>query len=66
MEGANGADAVVSVFDFDAALTLLRAELRGGDVVLVKASNSAGLGALAEALTQDDGQQRSDPGTGSG
>ncbi len=29
---------------------MLRAELRPGDVVLVKASNAAGLGALADAL----------------
>jgi UDP-N-acetylmuramoyl-tripeptide--D-alanyl-D-alanine ligase len=29
---------------------LLRAELRPGDVVLVKASNAAGLGNLADAL----------------
>jgi UDP-N-acetylmuramoyl-tripeptide--D-alanyl-D-alanine ligase len=41
--------------DADAALALLRAEVRGGDVVLVKASNSAGLGALAEALVADTG-----------
>jgi UDP-N-acetylmuramoyl-tripeptide--D-alanyl-D-alanine ligase len=40
----------VSVPDADAALELLRAELRPGDVVLVKASNAAGLGALADAL----------------
>ena len=32
------------VADADAALALLRAELRPGDVVLVKASNAAGLG----------------------
>jgi len=53
MEGSWGADAdrgVVSVPDADAALALLRAELRPGDVVLVKASNAAGLGALADAL----------------
>jgi UDP-N-acetylmuramoyl-tripeptide--D-alanyl-D-alanine ligase len=36
--------------DADAALELLRAELAPGDVVLVKASNAAGLGALAETL----------------
>lgn len=40
----------VKVADADAALALLRAELRPGDVVLVKASNAAGLGALADAL----------------
>lgn len=57
MEGSWGTEdhsagdrGVVSVPDGDAALALLRAELRPGDVVLVKASNAAGLGALAEAL----------------
>lgn len=48
--GASGERGAVNVADADAALDLLRAELRPGDVVLVKASNSAGLGALAEAL----------------
>ena len=38
--------------DADAALALLRAEVRPGDVVLVKASNAAGLGALADALAR--------------
>jgi UDP-N-acetylmuramoyl-tripeptide--D-alanyl-D-alanine ligase len=52
MEGSWGAEAV-SVADGDAALALLRAELRPGDVVLVKASNAAGLGALADALAAD-------------
>ena len=48
-----------SVADADAALALLRAELQPGDVVLVKASNSAGLGALADALAADgDGATR--------
>ena len=32
---------------------MLRAELEPGDVVLVKASNSAGLGALAEELARE-------------
>ena len=49
MEGSFGAEAV-SVPDADAALALLQAEVRPGDVVLVKASNAAGLGALADAL----------------
>ncbi len=49
MEGSWGAEATM-VADADAALDLLRAELRPSDVVLVKASNAAGLGALAEAL----------------
>jgi UDP-N-acetylmuramoyl-tripeptide--D-alanyl-D-alanine ligase len=49
MEGSWGSESTM-VADADAALELLRAELEPGDVVLVKASNSAGLGALAEAL----------------
>ena len=52
MEGSWGSEAT-AVADADAALALLRAELRAGDVVLVKASNSAGLGALADALAAD-------------
>ncbi|HEX2211859.1 MAG TPA: UDP-N-acetylmuramoyl-tripeptide--D-alanyl-D-alanine ligase, partial [Mycobacterium sp.] len=52
MEGSWGPEATM-VADADAALALLRAELRPGDVVLVKASNAAGLGALAEALVAD-------------
>ena len=53
MEGSWGSEAT-PVADADAALALLRDELQAGDVVLVKASNSAGLGALAEALAADD------------
>jgi UDP-N-acetylmuramoyl-tripeptide--D-alanyl-D-alanine ligase len=56
MEGARaleGERAAVLVDDADAALTLLRAELQPGDVVLVKASNAAGLGALADSLVVD-------------
>src|SRR5262245_62517710 len=49
MEGSWGGEATM-VADADAALDLLRAELQSGDVVLVKASNAAGLGRLAEAL----------------
>jgi UDP-N-acetylmuramoyl-tripeptide--D-alanyl-D-alanine ligase len=49
MEGSWGSEAVM-VPDADAALAVLREELRPGDVVLVKASNSAGLAGLAEAL----------------
>jgi UDP-N-acetylmuramoyl-tripeptide--D-alanyl-D-alanine ligase len=52
MEGSWGSEAVM-VAGPDAALALLRAELQDGDVVLVKASNSAGLGALADALAGD-------------
>ncbi|KAA0109573.1 UDP-N-acetylmuramoyl-tripeptide--D-alanyl-D-alanine ligase [Mycolicibacterium sp. P1-5] len=53
MEGSWGSESTV-VADADAALAVLRAELRPGDVVLVKASNSAGLGSLAEALLDED------------
>lgn len=49
MEGSWGAEATM-VADADEALELLRAELQPSDVVLVKASNAAGLGALADAL----------------
>lgn len=57
MEGSWGAE-TVTVPDADAALTLLRSELHPGDVVLVKASNAAGLGALADALVADEGAAR--------
>ncbi len=56
MEGARGVQEepdVATAADADAALALLRAELQPGDVVLVKASNAAGLGALADALVAD-------------
>ncbi|MFZ1160717.1 UDP-N-acetylmuramoyl-tripeptide--D-alanyl-D-alanine ligase [Mycobacterium sp.] len=61
MEGARGSEGepeAAIVADADAALALLRAELQPGDVVLVKASNSAGLGTLADSLAADrvDGQ----------
>ena len=52
MEGSWGSESV-QVADADVALALLRAELAPGDVVLVKASNAAGLGALAESLLGD-------------
>src|SRR5204862_1365327 len=39
--------------DVDAAVALLRAELEPGDVVLVKASRSVGLDAVATALLAD-------------
>jgi UDP-N-acetylmuramoyl-tripeptide--D-alanyl-D-alanine ligase len=59
--GAQGDRGTVSVPDGDAALALLRAEVRPGDVVLVKASNAAGLGALADALAAE-GSDGSDSG----
>ena len=52
MEGSWGSEATI-VPDAAAALALLRAELGPGDVVLVKASNAARLGSLAESLLQD-------------
>ncbi|WP_099042235.1 UDP-N-acetylmuramoyl-tripeptide--D-alanyl-D-alanine ligase [Mycobacterium neglectum] len=54
MEGSWGSEATM-VDDADAALAVLRSELRAGDVVLVKGSNSAGLGALADVLIADGG-----------
>jgi UDP-N-acetylmuramoyl-tripeptide--D-alanyl-D-alanine ligase len=53
MEGSWGSESTM-VADADAALALLRAELQAGDVVLVKASNAAGIGALADALVAED------------
>ena len=55
MEGSWGSESVM-VPDAESALELLRAELEPGDVVLVKASNFAGLGALAEALAGEAGR----------
>jgi UDP-N-acetylmuramoyl-tripeptide--D-alanyl-D-alanine ligase len=59
MEGSWGAEST-QVDDADAALALLRSELSEGDVVLVKASKSAGLAALAETLAAE--QPAGDPG----
>ena len=42
------------VADADAALALLRAELRAGDVVLVKARTRPGSVPLADALVAED------------
>jgi UDP-N-acetylmuramoyl-tripeptide--D-alanyl-D-alanine ligase len=68
MEGSWGSGAdqgadrgAVTVPDADAALALLRAEVHPGDVVLVKASNAAGLGALADALVSDDSANGASP-----
>jgi UDP-N-acetylmuramoyl-tripeptide--D-alanyl-D-alanine ligase len=52
-EGSWGEESVM-VADPDAALALLREQLRPGDVVLVKASNSIGLSRVAKALLEDD------------
>jgi UDP-N-acetylmuramoyl-tripeptide--D-alanyl-D-alanine ligase len=54
--GSQGDRGAITVPDSDAALNLLRSELAPGDVVLVKASNAAGLGALADALARLDGE----------
>ena len=51
--GADSDKGAVNVADGDAALALLRAEVQPGDVVLVKASNSVGLGRLAEVLASE-------------
>lgn len=57
MEGSWGSESVL-VPDAGAALALLQDELAPGDVVLVKASNAAGLGALADRLAeQGDGHR---------
>ncbi|KEI44429.1 UDP-N-acetylmuramoyl-tripeptide--D-alanyl-D-alanine ligase [Saccharopolyspora rectivirgula] len=54
LEGSWGEESTL-VPDVDAAVALLRAELRPGDVVLAKASNSAGLWRVAEALLGEGG-----------
>jgi UDP-N-acetylmuramoyl-tripeptide--D-alanyl-D-alanine ligase len=51
-EGSWGEESV-HVSDAEAAVGLLRGELRPGDVVLVKASRSVGLEAVALALTEE-------------
>jgi UDP-N-acetylmuramoyl-tripeptide--D-alanyl-D-alanine ligase len=51
---AEGLQASTRVDDLDAALALLRAELAPRDVVLLKASRSAGLERLADALLGGD------------
>lgn len=56
-EGSWGEESV-HVSDAQAAVDLLRAELRPGDVVLVKASRSVGLERIAEALLEGEGAVR--------
>ena len=51
-EGSGGQESQ-AVADPDEAIAVLRAELRPGDVVLVKASNSVGLRRVARALLED-------------
>jgi UDP-N-acetylmuramoyl-tripeptide--D-alanyl-D-alanine ligase len=54
LEGSCGEESVL-VPDVDAAIALLRAELRPGDAVLVKASNVIGLWRVADALLETAG-----------
>ncbi|MCQ6556050.1 UDP-N-acetylmuramoyl-tripeptide--D-alanyl-D-alanine ligase [Streptomyces sp. C10-9-1] len=56
-EGSWGEESV-HVSDAQAAVDLLRAELRPGDVVLVKASRSVGLERVASALLEGEGAVR--------
>ncbi len=56
-EGSWGEESVL-VSDAQAAVDLLRSELRPGDVVLVKASRSAGLERVAQALLEGEGADR--------
>ena len=51
-EGSWGEESV-HVSDAQAAVDLLRSELRAGDVVLVKASRSAGLEKVVQALLEN-------------
>jgi UDP-N-acetylmuramoyl-tripeptide--D-alanyl-D-alanine ligase len=51
LEGSWGEESV-HVDDVDAAIALLRDQVRPGDVVLVKASRSAGLERVAAALLE--------------
>lgn len=61
--GAQGAGTVVDrATDVTAAWELLSEGLRPGDVVLVKAANSAGLLALAEKLAQEPGAVAAESG----
>lgn len=59
-EGSWGEESTL-VPDIDAASALLREQLHPGDVVLVKASNAAGFGRLADAIVAEsfvDGERR--------
>jgi UDP-N-acetylmuramoyl-tripeptide--D-alanyl-D-alanine ligase len=51
--------------DVDAAVALLRSELRAADVVLVKASRAARLERVAAAITDEAQAERPDPAGGS-
>jgi UDP-N-acetylmuramoyl-tripeptide--D-alanyl-D-alanine ligase len=65
LEGSWGEESVL-VPDVDAAVALLRAELRPGDVVLTKASKVAALWRVAEALRSDGAQPGGEAGQESG
>ncbi len=54
-EGAVEGEGSVAVADVDAAVDLLATDVRPGDLVLVKASRSCGLEAVAAALLADPG-----------
>ena len=60
MEGSWGSESTM-VADADAALALLRAELQPGDVVLVKASRSIGLEAVAAGLLETEASRAAIP-----
>jgi len=62
MEGSWGEEAC-HVPDADAAIALLREELEPGDIVLVKASQSVGLWAVADALLGDPADNTAATGT---
>jgi UDP-N-acetylmuramoyl-tripeptide--D-alanyl-D-alanine ligase len=51
-EGSGGQESATAA-DVDEAIAVLRAELRPGDIVLVKASNSVGLQRVAKALLEE-------------
>jgi UDP-N-acetylmuramoyl-tripeptide--D-alanyl-D-alanine ligase len=54
LEGSWGEESVL-VPDVDAAIALLREQVRPGDAVLVKASNFVGLWRVADALLAGGG-----------
>jgi UDP-N-acetylmuramoyl-tripeptide--D-alanyl-D-alanine ligase len=62
LEGS-GSGGSTWVPDVDAAITLLRGELRSGDVLLVKASRAARLERVALALADDAGSGAASAGT---
>ncbi|MEE2034438.1 glutamate ligase domain-containing protein, partial [Rhodococcus chondri] len=62
MEGSWGEEAS-HVPDADAAIELLRDELRPGDIVLVKASQSVGLWTVADAVLADTADDNTAVGT---